>query len=125
READGLALSSRNAYLSPRERQTAPELARALNATRDALTCVRPGSEGGALVAAATAGARARLESFGFGVQYVECLELPELAPATRLAADRPYLIAAAAHLGATRLIDNVLVAPEKLAAFGINVELG
>ena len=100
READGLAMSSRNAYLSPDERRRALALSRGLFAARDrAATGER---DAAALVAAA----RAALEAEVDCVEYVELRDADTLAPLPR--ADRPAVLAIAAHVGKTRLIDNV-----------------
>jgi pantoate--beta-alanine ligase len=104
READGLALSSRNAYLSPGERTAAPALQRML---REAARRI----ESGEAIAAAVADGIAALERAGFTtVDYVEAVEAETMAPLSR--ADRPGRILAAAWLGRTRLIDNVPLAP-------------
>jgi pantoate--beta-alanine ligase len=100
RDADGLALSSRNAYLSDDERQAARALPRALG---EAAAAIQRGDEvGGAL-----AGARARLAKAGFDpIDYVELRDAETLAPLDRL--DRPARLLAAARMGKTRLIDNL-----------------
>ena len=106
READGLALSSRNAYLAPGERAIAPALHRILGETAERIVRqVRaPAAEAGSAVAA--------LLAAGFGsVDYVEACDAETLAPLERL--DRPGRLLAAARLGATRLIDNVPLVPE------------
>jgi pantoate--beta-alanine ligase len=90
RDVDGLALSSRNAYLSERERYQALALPRALEAGRSAH------AEGADPLAAA----RAALN--GLEPEYVELLEL-----------DGVTLLAAAARIGSTRLIDNVVLKGE------------
>jgi pantoate--beta-alanine ligase len=106
RAADGLALSSRNAYLSVAERRQAPELAAALVAAVRSLRA-------GAPIAQTEATAIARLGAAGFGpVDYVEvrdAVDLSRLGPGP-LAFDRPARILAAARLGRTRLIDNMAV---------------
>jgi pantoate--beta-alanine ligase len=106
RAADGLALSSRNAYLSVAERLQAPELAAALVAAVRSLRA-------GAPIAQTEATAIARLGAAGFGpVDYVEvrdAVDLSRLGPGP-LAFDRPARILAAARLGRTRLIDNMAV---------------
>ena len=103
READGLAMSSRNRYLSAAERRIAPELERTLRAAATAVTAgERP-------LAAIEADARARLEAAGFRVDYVAvraALTLAEPDPEHR----RPLIVLAAAWLGQTRLIDNLAV---------------
>jgi len=105
READGLALSSRNAYLSPAERAAAPALQRTL---RDIARRIERGE---ASVAAALEAAVAELGRAGFTkIDYVEAVDAETLAPLAR--ADRPGRILAAAWLGRTRLIDNVPLPP-------------
>ncbi len=104
READGLALSSRNAYLSPDERARAPELNRALTAAAAAL------SVGAELDGVLTA-VRGRIAEAGFGaIDYVELRDGETLAPITRV--ERPARLLVAAWLGKARLIDNVAVQP-------------
>ena len=105
READGLALSSRNAYLSPAERAAAPALQRTL---RD---IARRLERGEASVAAALEAAVGELGRAGFTkIDYVDAVEAETLAPLAR--ANRPGRILAAAWLGRTRLIDNVPLQP-------------
>jgi pantoate--beta-alanine ligase len=104
REPDGLALSSRNVYLSPEERRVAPQLHQVLSDTAAVLR-ERPDS-----VASALAGGSAALERAGFAVDYLELRDAASLAPLSRLT--RPARLLAAAHLGRTRLIDNIAVTP-------------
>ncbi len=105
READGLAVSSRNAYLSVEERAVAPALHRTLV---DAARQVR----GGARIPAVTAGAREDLLRAGFrAVDYVECVDAETLKPLAEYDAARPARILGAAHLGRARLIDNLSIA--------------
>jgi pantoate--beta-alanine ligase len=102
READGLALSSRNAYLTPEERAAAPTLNRVL---RDAARQLEEGAAAGPLLDAG----RRSLEAAGFGkVDYLELRAAEGLAPLDT--ADRPARLLAAAWLGKARLIDNVAV---------------
>ncbi|HEV2078425.1 MAG TPA: pantoate--beta-alanine ligase [Allosphingosinicella sp.] len=104
RDADGLALSSRNAYLSPEERVAARALPRALVEGAAAI-------QGGADIADALEGARSKLEQAGFSpVDYVELRDAETLQPVSAL--DRPARILAAAKIGRTRLIDNLPVSP-------------
>jgi pantoate--beta-alanine ligase len=103
RDADGLALSSRNLYLSDVERKAARMLPRALGEAAQAIA-------GGAPVAAAIAEAIAKLEAAGFHrIDYVELRDAATLGPLDR--ADRPGRLLAAAFIGRTRLIDNLPVA--------------
>lgn len=102
READGLALSSRNAYLSEAERGAAPALQAALVAAATAI-------ERGAAPDAALAEARRHIAAAGFVVDYVELRDAATLGAPT---AGRPRRLLAAAKLGTTRLIDNVPIAP-------------
>lgn len=106
RAADGLALSSRNAYLTAEERQQAPELAAAL---AEAVLALRSGAP----VTRVEAGAVARLQAAGFGpVDYVEvrdAADLSRLGPGP-LPAGQAGRILAAARLGRARLIDNMAV---------------
>ena len=100
REPDGLALSSRNAYLTPEERQIAPLLYQVLGE-------VAGGLAAGAGAAELTAAARQRLLAGGFrAVDYIEVRDADSLAPIERR--ERPARVLAAAHLGKARLIDNV-----------------
>jgi pantoate--beta-alanine ligase len=105
READGLALSSRNAYLSAEERAAAPALQRVL---REVARRIEDGA--GDLTSVLDA-AVAELGRAGFTkIDYVEALDAEMLTPLTR--GTRPGRVLAAAWLGRTRLIDNVPVAP-------------
>lgn len=102
RAADGLALSSRNAYLSPPRRATAAALFRVLREMAAALA-------DGAAVAAQEADGAAALAEAGFtAIDYVAVRDAETLAPVERIAA--PARILAAAWLGDLRLIDNVAV---------------
>ena len=104
RDADGLALSSRNAYLDEEERRAARALPRALGEAAQAI------AEGGD-VAAVLERARERLAAAGFDpIDYVALRDAETLAPLSRL--DRPARLLAAARMGRTRLIDNLPVNP-------------
>ncbi len=100
REPDGLALSSRNAYLSPGERERARCLSQAL------FDAQRRAAAGEREAAALAGAARARIESAGGRVDYVEIVDPETLAPVPRAAAGSRMLVAA--FVGTTRLIDNV-----------------
>lgn len=104
RAEDGLALSSRNAYLSDAERRTAPALAQALQAAAARLRAGEP-------VAAVEADAVAALTAAGFRkVDYVEVRRADDLARLGPGPIDAPARILAAAFHGKTRLIDNLAV---------------
>lgn len=104
RDADGLAFSSRNAYLSAEERLAASALPRSLVEAAQAML-------NGGNVGEAAARARASLEAAGFApIDYVELRDAETLEPMDVLS--RPARILAAARLGKTRLIDNLPVIP-------------
>ena len=105
REPDGLALSSRNLYLSARERRVAPELSRVLRDVAAALER-EPGA-----VRRETERGLAELTHAGFDVEYLEIRDAENLAP-VRDVVTAGARVLAAVHLGRTRLIDNVPVAP-------------
>lgn len=103
RDADGLALSSRNAYLSPAERSAALALPQALQKARADLLS---GSETESVLAAA----KAAIMAAGFSnVDYFALADAQTLAPVTALTG-RPLRLLAAAKIGKTRLIDNLAV---------------
>jgi pantoate--beta-alanine ligase len=106
REPDGLALSSRNVYLSPGERRIAPLLYRTLN---DIAAVIAAGKE---TIEAALDQGGAALSGSGFRVEYLELRDAATLAPVTGAVA-RPARLLAAVHLGRTRLIDNIPVAAD------------
>jgi len=109
RDAQGLALSSRNAYLSPSELQVARRLNKILAA---AAAQLRRGAEA-ALVSAEAEGA---LIAAGFSsVDYVALADPDSMSPLFRL--DRPARLLTAARLGRTRLIDNIAVVPVGVTA--------
>jgi pantoate--beta-alanine ligase len=104
RDADGLALSSRNLYLGEEERRAARALPRALG---EAASAIQAGGD----VAEALAGVRDKLAKAGFEpIDYVELRDSGTLEPMASL--DRPARLLAAATIGSTRLIDNLPVAP-------------
>ncbi|MGB7126274.1 MAG: pantoate--beta-alanine ligase, partial [Methylovirgula sp.] len=101
RAKDGLALSSRNEYLSPEERARAPLLYAALLRCREAL-------RNGSALETTLATARGTLATAGFAVDYLEARHAETLAPVVE--GEAPVRLLAAAQLGATRLIDNIAV---------------
>ncbi len=102
RERDGLAMSSRNVYLSPQERQTAPVLYRAM---KESVRRLRAGD----VVAAVMAGGAEMITAAGFTLDYFEVRHAETLAPIDSVK-DGPMRILVAAKLGKTRLIDNIAV---------------
>jgi pantoate--beta-alanine ligase len=100
RDADGLALSSRNAYLSAADRPRALSLSRALLEARDAAARGERDAEG------LRARARERIAAAGARLEYVEIVDPRTLAPVARAEPGARMLVAA--FVGATRLIDNV-----------------
>jgi pantoate--beta-alanine ligase len=100
RDGDGLAISSRNAYLSPEERRLAAGFPRALFTAREAVA--RGERDASALVRRT----REALDRAGFEVDYVVAVDPETMRPATRIQAGTA--LAAAIRLGKTRLIDNV-----------------
>src|SRR4051812_3624050 len=105
REEDGLALSSRNAYLDPEQREQATAISRALRAAQQAA------SEGEISVSALVEVARNELRDAGIEPEYVEARSAEDLSPIAELNG-RPVLVAVAARVGRARLIDNVVIAP-------------
>jgi pantoate--beta-alanine ligase len=101
READGLAYSSRNARLSPGERQIAPRLAATL-------FDLIPRSTPQASVAELAQAGRESLEQAGFVVDYLELRDSETLQAVNNAQPGVRWF--AAAHLGQTRLIDNVMI---------------
>jgi len=104
REPDGLAMSSRNAYLGAEDRERAAAISRALRAAAE--ETVRAES-----LAAGLEAARRELDAAGVEPEYLEARDAEELSSATELNG-RPVLVAVAAQVGGARLIDNVLIEP-------------
>lgn len=106
RESDGVALSSRNVYLTPEQRAVAPALYRTLTEMARRI-------EAGEAAAAVTEDGLAALRRAGFtAIDYLDVADAETLAPLERL--DRPGRILAAVWLGKTRLIDNVAAMPRR-----------
>jgi pantoate--beta-alanine ligase len=105
REEGGLALSSRNAYLSPEERDRALAISRALGAAE------RAAREGVTATDSLVEAARAELRNAGIEPEYVEARAAEDLSPIAELNG-RPVLVAVAARVGKARLIDNVIIKP-------------
>jgi pantoate--beta-alanine ligase len=102
RERDGLAMSSRNVYLSPEQRRAAPALYGAMKETAKRL---RAGDD----IEAATAGGAELAVGAGFTLDYFEVRQAETLAPVASVNDGRMRILAAA-KIGKTRLIDNIAV---------------
>jgi pantoate--beta-alanine ligase len=100
REHDGLAMSSRNVYLSPGERRVAPALYQAMKETAKRL-------RGGDDLEAAMAGGAELITTAGFALDYFEARHAQTLAPIVSVK-DGPVRLLVAAKIGNTRLIDNI-----------------
>jgi len=100
RERDGLAMSSRNVYLSPEERLKAPVLYRAM---KEAAKRLRDGDD----LKVVLASGREAMTAAGFELDYFEARHAQTLAPVQSIK-DGPIRLLVAAKLGATRLIDNI-----------------
>jgi pantoate--beta-alanine ligase len=105
RDPDGLALSSRNAYLSPEERERALALSRALRAADDRVAL------GERDAAAVLSAARAELDAAGVDPEYLELRSAADLSPVERV--NGSTLLAVAARVGRARLIDNAILTYE------------
>lgn len=102
REPDGLALSSRNSYLEPAERERATALHRALTAAERTLAA------GDTDAIAVLAAARGELDAAGIEPEYLELRSATDLSPAERV--NGSTLLAVAARVGRARLIDNTFL---------------
>ncbi|HLR31164.1 MAG TPA: pantoate--beta-alanine ligase [Fodinibius sp.] len=104
RADDGLALSSRNAYLNLEQRKQAPGLYRALRYVerqiRDGVTNIRLLLDH----------QKKELEAKGFEIDYLEVFSFKRITPVSKIASGGKYILAGAVYLGKTRLIDNVIV---------------
>jgi len=100
REPDGLAMSSRNAYLSAAERAVAPTLHRVLSGCAEKIAA-------GAPIARTLDHGRTEIAAAGFAIDYLEARHAETLAPVAS-AKDGPIRLLVAARLGKTRLIDNI-----------------
>jgi pantoate--beta-alanine ligase len=103
REEDGLALSSRNAYLDPEQRERAAAISRALRAAE------RAALDGETSTGALVELARKELRSAGIEPEYVEARSAEDLSPIAEMNG-RSVLVAVAARVGRARLIDNVVI---------------
>ena len=104
RESDGLAMSTRNRYLSPHERQVAPRLHKELESFSEALKAGRQDYH------ALEADASVALKAVGFKPEYVEVRRIIDLSRPDGLKATDGLIVMGAAWLGRARLIDNIQV---------------
>jgi pantoate--beta-alanine ligase len=121
READGLAMSSRNAYLSPDERRAATVLSRSLRAAADAVVAGERDPAGLTRLVAATVAGEPRVV-----LEYAEARRGADLEPVDPL--DGEILVAVAARVGDARLIDNVtltITGAEVVADLGVTTQEG
>jgi pantoate--beta-alanine ligase len=102
RERDGLAMSSRNVYLSPEQRRAAPQLHRVMKESAGRLRA-------GEAVAPVMAAGAELIKNAGFTLDYLEVRHAETLAPIASLK-DGPMRMLVAAKIGSTRLIDNIAV---------------
>ena len=103
READGLAISSRNVYLDAEDRRRAAALHRALRAAEAAVAA------GARTPEAVLGAARAELDAAGIEPEYLEARDADDLTPIESFNG-RPVLVAVAARVGPARLIDNLVI---------------
>lgn len=106
READGLALSSRNRYLSPQERESAVAMFQALEQLKLAIEANEPPKQ----LQKKRNDLQTQLSGVGFRLEYLDVFDVSTLEPAPEPAQGQPIVVAAAGWLGQTRLIDNLLI---------------
>ena len=104
RETDGLAMSSRNGYLTPTERQLAPRFSQAL------ADCAEAIANDNSAVTASLGAAHDALTAHGFKIDYLEARKTFDLSVATSV--DEEIALFGAVYLGKTRLIDNRVISP-------------
>jgi pantoate--beta-alanine ligase len=104
RADDGLALSSRNAYLSDRQRKTAPGLYRSLGFLKQQIT------DGAKKVKLLLNHQQDEMEAKGFEIDYINVFSFDEMRPVAEVKNERKYILAGAVYLKETRLIDNMIL---------------
>jgi len=115
RESDGLAMSSRNAYLDPKERRAATVLSRALQMAASEIIAGERDADSVHRVLVGLIATEPSVE-----LDYAEVVDAADLRPVTRIEGD--VLVAVAARVGRARLIDNMTVS---VTPFGVDVDLG
>lgn len=108
RANDGLALSSRNAYLNEQERNIAPGLYRALKYVKQQIV------NGAKNVDLVLNHQKAELEAKGFEIDYLNLFSFGKMAPVDEVKKGNSYILAGAVYLGETRLIDNMIIELKK-----------
>jgi pantoate--beta-alanine ligase len=104
RANDGLALSSRNAYLNDEQRKLAPGLYRSLRYVAKQI------NDGAKNVELLLEHQKSELEAKGFEIDYLNVFSYEKMIPVTDLEAGNKYILAGAVYLGETRLIDNLII---------------
>jgi len=104
RANDGLALSSRNAYLSDQQRKIAPSLYRALVYVKKQI------EDGAKQLDLVLQHQQAELEAKGFKIDYLNLFSFGKMAPVEKVSEGSTYILAGAVYLGKTRLIDNMIL---------------
>jgi len=102
REQDGLALSSRNRYLSASDREKAPLIYKTLKASE--ISILKRNTVSKVLTEAIN-----QLKEKGFVIDYIELVNESDLEPVSEIIVRKSYILACAVYLGTTRLIDNIL----------------
>lgn len=104
RANDGLAMSSRNAYLKEDQRRRAPGLYRSLRYVKQQIL------DGATNIGLLLDHQKKELEAKGFEIDYLEVFSFDRVAPAGEVTSGNKYILAGAVYLGETRLIDNLIV---------------
>lgn len=104
RTNDGLALSSRNAFLNDGQRRQAPGLYRSLRYVKQQIL------DGATNINLLLDHQKKELEAKGFEIDYLEVFSFEKVAPVHEIRSDSKYILAGAVYLGETRLIDNLIV---------------
>ncbi len=106
READGLALSSRNRYLNAQERERAVTLFNALEQIKEAVEAKEPAE----IIQKKRKQLETQLSDAGFRLEYLDVFNVSTLAPSKTFPDGQPFVVAGAGWVGQTRLIDNLLI---------------
>ena len=106
READGLALSSRNRYLNAQERERAVTLFNALEQIKEAVEAKEPAE----IIQKKRKQLETQLSDAGFRLEYLDVFNVSTLAPSKTFPDGHPFVVAGAGWVGQTRLIDNLLI---------------